>query len=216
MVKNTKKPQSTRVAHKRQQARREILESAQAILVESGPEAVTLASVAGRLGMTKQSIYHYFASKEALTRGLVTTLLDDEIGALIKAVRRSKSKDMVLGALIKAFYLHYVEQLAAFRIIYCQSQLYSSSGTTLDDVTLRDEIHPRTRHLFDVLEEKIAGETASKTEQRRARQLAFTAWTSVLGLMTMLSVADATNDPIAHSEKALIRTMADVFNAAAG
>jgi len=214
MVEKTNKQPSARVARKRQQVRREILEYAQAILSESGPEAVTLASVAGRLGMSKQSLYHYFASKEALIRGLVTTLLDAEIEALLKVINSRKSDRKILGALIQSFYAHYLNNLDAFRIIYCQSQLYSSSSAALDDLTLREEIHPRTRLLFDVLEERIAGKAATKAKRQRARQLAFTAWTSALGLVTMLGVADATDDPVVHSDKALLKTLSDVFDAA--
>ncbi len=74
MLKNTQKAPSARIAQKREQARHEILDIAQAILREAGPEAITLASVAGQMGMTKQSLYHYYSSKEALVRALVTTL----------------------------------------------------------------------------------------------------------------------------------------------
>ena len=214
MVEKTNKPPSARVTRKRQQVRREILEYAQAILSESGPESVTLASVAGRLGMTKQSLYHYFASKEALIRGLVTTLLDAEIEALLKAINSRKSDRKILGALIQSFYAHYADNLDAFRTVYCQSQLYSSSRAALDELTLREEIHPRTRLLFDVLEERIAGKGATRAKRQRARQLAFTAWTSVLGLVTMLGVADATDDPVVHSDNALLKTLTDVFDAA--
>ena len=208
----SKRQPSARVAHKREQARREILETAQAILSEGGVEAVTLASVAGELGMTKQALYHYFPSKEALVRGLITTLLDDEIDTLIAAVEAVSDGEKILGTLIRAFYAHYIDRLDAFRTVYCQSQLYASTGTAIDEATLRDEIHPRTRQLFDVLEERIAGSAASAAERRRMRQLAFTAWTSALGLMTMLGVADATNDPLVHSDQTLLDTLAGVFD----
>jgi len=212
MVKKKTKATSDRVARKREQARSDILASAQSIMNEAGPEAVTLASVAGQLGMTKQSLYHYFPSKEALVRALVTTLLDQEIEALLAAVAKQKSDGKVLGTLIKAFYAHYINDLAAFRTIYCQTQMYSSFAPNLDETTLREEINPLTRHLFDVLERRIAGVKASRAERKRARQLAFSAWTSALGLMTMLGIADATDDPITHSEKALLRTLSNVFD----
>lgn len=208
------KPTSARVAQKREHARREILSSAQAILREQGPDAVTLASVAGRLSMTKQALYHYFASKEALDRGLVTKLLDEEIEALLSAINALRSNKRVLGVLIQTFYAHYSNNLDSFRTIYSQSQMYSASASKLDETTLREEIHPRTRHLFDVLELKIAGDDATRAERKSARQLAFTAWTSILGMMTMLSVADATDDPIAHSEQALLKVLSSVFDAA--
>jgi type VI protein secretion system component VasF len=93
--------------------------------------------------------------------------------------------------------------------------LYSSADTKLDESTLREEIHPRTRHLFDVIEDRLSGADAGKAKRRRVRQLAFTAWMSALGLMTMLSVASANNDPIAQSEKALLKVLSGVFDGAA-
>jgi AcrR family transcriptional regulator len=212
MLKNTKRAPSARIAQKREQVEREILEIAQSILSKGGPNAITLASVAGRLGMTKQSLYHYFSSKEALIRALVVTLLDQEIEVLLAAVEKQKSDKKVLGTLIRAYYAHYVDNLGAFRAIYCCTQMYAPLKSDLDEITLREEIHPRTRQLFDVLERRIAGEGASRAERKRARQLAFTAWTSALGLMTMLGVADATDDPVMHPEKALLKTLSAVFD----
>lgn len=211
----SKRQRSTRVARKRQQARREILETAQQLLSEGGVEAVTLASVAGELGMTKQALYHYFPSKEALIRGLVTTLLDEEIESLIAAVEAVSASEKILGALIRAFYTHYIDRLDAFRTVYCQIQLYSPGGSAIDDVTLREEINPRTQQLFDILEERLSPASASKAVRRRMRQLAFTAWTSALGLVTMLGVADATDDPLVHSDRNLLNTLAGVFDQAA-
>lgn len=215
MVKKDSYQPSTRVAQKRRRARREIIDSAQAILAQSGHDGVTLGSVAGQLGMTKQSLYHYFPSKEALDQALVTALLDAEIESLLKALNGRRASKKVLGTLIQAFYSHYSGNLDAFRTIYCRSQLYSTVDTKLDELTLRDEIHPRTRRLFDALEDRLSGPGAGKAKRRRARQLAFSAWTSALGLMTMLSVASANNDPIAQSEKALLKVLSDVFDAAA-
>ena len=211
----SKRQPSPRVKQKYAQARQEVLETALALLQSGGVEAVTLAAVAGEMGMTKQALYHYFSSKEDLVRSLVTTLLDAEIEALIGAIEKVESGAESLGTLIRAFYEHYVGRLDAFRSIYCQSQLYSSPGPTLDADTVKEEINPRTRHLFDVLEERIAGSSASKDRRERMRRLAFSAWLSALGLMTMLGVADALNDPLVHSDEDLLDTLADVFDEAA-
>lgn len=214
MVKKIKKTPSDRIAKKRERVECEILDIAQSILSDAGPKAVTLASVAGQLGMTKQSLYHYFSSKDALVRTLVTNLLNQEIQALLEAVAKQKSDKKVLGTLIKAFHTHYVDNLGAFRAVYCHTQMDSLSKVDLDTVTLREQIHPRTRQLFGVLEHRIAGDRASRAERKRARQLAFTAWTSALGLMTMLGVADANDDPITHTDTALLRTLSQVFDEA--
>jgi len=211
----SKRQPSPRVKQKYAQARQEVLETALALLQSGGVEAVTLAAVAGEMGMTKQALYHYFSSKEDLVRSLVTTLLDAEIEALIGAIEKVESGAESLGTLIRAFYEHYIGRLDAFRSIYCQSQLYSSPGPTLDPDTVKDEINPRTRHLFDVLEERIAGSSASKDRRERMRRLAFSAWLSALGLMTMLGVADALNDPLVHPDADLLDTLAGVFDEAA-
>jgi AcrR family transcriptional regulator len=206
---------SARVARKHEQVRQETLAAAQSILLQGGPEAVTLASVAGELGMTKQALYHYYASKDALLRALVTTLLDDEIETLIDAVEAVDSGKETLSTLIKAFYNHYINHLDAFRSVYCQSQLYRGPDSAIDEDTIRDEINPRTRHLFDILEARIATSPKSKAQRERLRQLAFTAWLSALGLMTMLGVAEALDDPLIHSDEDLLSTLSDVFDSAA-
>ena len=208
-----KRQPSPRVQRKHAQARQEILEVAQDILHEHGIDSVTLASVAGRLGMTKQALYHYFPSKEGLVRNLVTTLIENETNALIVAIEESDAVENTLGTLIHAFYDHYISRLNAFRAVYCQSQLYTTP--TLDKDTIRTEVNPRTRHLFDVLEERMARGSMSRPERERVRKLAFTAWLSALGLLTMLGVADALDDSLLHSDRDLLRCLSTVFEAAA-
>jgi AcrR family transcriptional regulator len=202
---------SARVREKRRQARNDILDAARRLLNEQGVDAVTLASVAAALGMTKPALYHYFPSKDALVSALITSLLADEIETLIAAVEAEDDPVETLPALIRAFHAHYRERLDAFRIVYSQSQLVSALEIGMDPQTLRDEVNPRTRHLFDVLEDRLAAPGASAAQRRELRRLAFTAWTSVLGLMTMLSVADATGDPLTHSDEDLLDTLVAVF-----
>jgi AcrR family transcriptional regulator len=162
--------------------------------------------------MTKQAIYHYFPSKEALVRSLVAALVDTEIETLIGAIKDVDSGSKSLGTLIRAFYNHYIGRLDAFRFVYCQSQLFSGDGAELDQDTIQKDINPRTRHLFDVLEARIIATAASEAEHKRVRTLAFTAWVSALGLVTMLGVADAVNDPLVHSDEDLLHTMSSVFD----
>jgi AcrR family transcriptional regulator len=206
---------SPRVQKKRDQARREILDVARKLLKEGGVEAVTLASVAGVLDMTKQALYHYFPSKEALTRSLVTALIDDEVESLVAAIAAVDSEKETLGTLIRAFYDHYINDLNGFRAVYCQLQLYSPSDQSMDERTIRDDINPRTRHLFDSLEARLTTRGMSKSRRERLRRLAFTAWTSALGLMTIRGVTDALDDPLVHSDEDLLATLAATFDGAA-
>jgi len=118
----------------------------------------------------------------------------------------------VLGVMIRAFYDHYIRNLQSLRAIYCQSQLLPMSAMGMDEATLREEINPRTRHLFDVLEEHLTDASTSSSERRRMRRLAFSAWLSALGLMTMLGVAESAQDPLIYSDKELVDTLTRVYD----
>ena len=213
--KKAERQRSPRVERNRQRTRQEIIHAAREILHEGGIDETTLASVAGKLGMTKQALYHYFASKEALIKSLVTTLLDAEIHSITSAIGDSDSTTGVLGTMIRAFYNHYIDRLDALRTVYCQSQLHPVSALGLDKDALRDEINPRTNNLFDLLQERLSNSSMSAAECANMRRLAYTAWLAALGLLTMLGVADATRDPLIHSDQDLLDTLADVFNDAA-
>ena len=210
-----KSSKSPHIARKYARVQRDILEVAQGILLDRGVEAVTLESVAGELGMTKQALYHYFPSKEALMRSLITTLLSDEVATLTRAIEDSDTPGSVLATLIRSFYHHYIDRLEAFRTVYCQSQLYSADHSTIDKDTVQREINPRTRHLFDVLESRLAAGIADPDRRAELRRLSFIAWLSALGLLTMLGVADAADDPLVHSDEALLDALAQVFENAA-
>jgi hypothetical protein len=148
-------------------------------------------------------------------QSLIAALLDEEIEYLIRTVEQTGAGENPLGTLIQAFHSHYAGRLNAFRLVYCQSQLLTGPGAKLDEDTLRKDINPRTRHLFDVLEGRMSPAGANQQERERQRQLAFSAWLSALGLMTMLGIADATNDPLIHSDERLLLTLKHVFDQAA-
>ena len=207
---------SQHVLKKRARLRQDILAQARHLLQEGGVEAVTLAALAAQLGLTKQALYHYFPSKEALMGGLVTELLDEEIRTLINAVEKVGPGKGVLGLMIEAFHRHYSKHLEAFRLVYCQTQLAPVTMLGMNEKVLREEINPRTRHLFDVLEEKLGRPGDRVLDRKRKRQLAFSAWLAALGLMTMLGVSEAARDPLIHSDRELLNTLKRTFDTAAG
>lgn len=218
---NRKKPSATpknvvssHVQRKRAELRRKILAAARRVLTESGVEAVTLASVAGEVGLTKQALYHYFPNKEALVGTLVASLLNEEVEAILAAVEATKDNRAVLGTVIQAFYQHYIDQLPVFRVVYCQSQITALNPLQLDQQTLREQVNPVTKNLFDVLQDRLAGPRASASRRRQVRQLAFSAWLAALGLMTMLGITEATRDPLIHTDKQLLDTLVRTFNQA--
>ena len=59
------------------------LDAARALLVESGPQAVTLKAVAARIGRTHAILLHHFGSAE----GLQTALIERMAGAITGTIR---------------------------------------------------------------------------------------------------------------------------------
>ena len=62
----------------------EIKQTARKILVEQGPEAVTLRAIAREMGMTAPALYRYFGSHEDLIQHVVGDIFN-EIGAGVEA-----------------------------------------------------------------------------------------------------------------------------------
>lgn len=73
---------------------REITGTARRILVEEGPEAVTLRAIAREMGMTAPALYRYFGSHDELLRHLVGDLFNELTGALRAATGDVPSGDM--------------------------------------------------------------------------------------------------------------------------
>ncbi|MBB5935008.1 TetR/AcrR family transcriptional regulator [Streptomyces zagrosensis] len=71
---------------RRAAATQEILDAAEAQIVEHGPSALSLRAVARSLGMTVQALYHYFPNRDALVTALVVKTYDDLADAVQAAV----------------------------------------------------------------------------------------------------------------------------------
>lgn len=74
-----------------QDSRDGALAAARAILIEQGPQAVTLKAVAGRIGRTHANVLHHFGSAHGLQKALACSLgeqITTKIGDAVLAVRR--------------------------------------------------------------------------------------------------------------------------------
>jgi TetR/AcrR family transcriptional repressor of bet genes len=82
--------------------RRELAEAAYEILQEQGISGTTLAKVAGRAGMSKGIVLHYFRNKDDLLKAvmrLANALLRDEV---VRRVRRAKGERGRIEAIVAA------------------------------------------------------------------------------------------------------------------
>jgi AcrR family transcriptional regulator len=69
------------------------VEAARALLVESGPSAVTLKAVAGRVGRTHANLLHHFGSAGGLHTALITRMAADIVSTIRAAVLRVRAGD---------------------------------------------------------------------------------------------------------------------------
>lgn len=76
-----------------EESRDNALEAARIILIESGPQAVTLKAVAARIGRTHANVLHHFGSAEGLQRALMASLADTIAATIVEAVARATSTD---------------------------------------------------------------------------------------------------------------------------
>lgn len=67
------------------------LEAARVLLIEAGPQAVTLKAVAGRIGRTHANLLHHFGSAAGLQRDLAAHLAQTVCSTIAEAVRASRA-----------------------------------------------------------------------------------------------------------------------------
>ena len=73
-----------------QESRSAALEAARAILIEDGPQAVTLKAVAARIGKTHANLLHHFGSAAGLQSELARTISERVTAGIAEAVQRTR------------------------------------------------------------------------------------------------------------------------------
>ena len=74
-----------------EESRNSALEAARALLIETGPQSVTLKAVAGRIGRTHANLLHHFGSASGLQKALAEHLARSVCDTIIDAVRASRA-----------------------------------------------------------------------------------------------------------------------------
>lgn len=76
-----------------EESRAAALDAARALLVEVGPQAVTLKAVGARIGRTHANLLHHFGSAEGLQTALIADLAARIVGTIKAAVIRSREAE---------------------------------------------------------------------------------------------------------------------------
>ena len=76
-----------------EESRTVALEAARQLLIEDGPQAVTLKAVASRIGKTHANLLHHFGSAAGLQSALAASISERVTLGIVEAVERSRQGD---------------------------------------------------------------------------------------------------------------------------
>ncbi len=74
-----------------EESRTAALEAARLLLIETGPQSVTLKAVAGRIGRTHANLLHHFGSASGLQKALARHLAETVCATIKDAVRATRA-----------------------------------------------------------------------------------------------------------------------------
>ncbi|WP_439574408.1 TetR/AcrR family transcriptional regulator [Phreatobacter sp.] len=201
-----------RQQRRRDRSREDILAAARTVLLRDGIAAVTLDAVAREAGMSKTGLYYYFASKEVLVFELVFAIWAGKGERVRDAVETVETGPAALAAIIRNTVEGYAPQMDDFRLAFMLGQVSSSAGFQLSAEQFA-RIRPINDMIFGGAARKLAG--GSPRSKVEPRMLAFLAYVSALGLLTMKGLVESQGDPLLYSDEQLVDALSKVFAAAA-
>ncbi|MBA3577314.1 MAG: TetR/AcrR family transcriptional regulator [Sphingomonas sp.] len=97
------------------------IEAARALLLENGPQAVTLKAVAARVGKTHANLLHHFGSAAGLQAELARSIAEEVTSSIAEAVERARNGEAdareIVDRTFDAFDKQGAGALAAWMII---------------------------------------------------------------------------------------------------
>jgi len=106
-----------RIVKKPEERRKEIIEMAQKLFLEKEYESTSLNDVVAALGVAKGTVYHYFASKEALLDAVVENMTEQYLSKVrskalgMKAISLEKLKALNKAMNVSSDWKHTLENL---------------------------------------------------------------------------------------------------------
>lgn len=197
---------------RRERTREDILAAARVVLLRDGIATMTLDAVAREAGMSKTGLYYYFASKEALVFELMFSIWEQQGARVRDAVAGIDTGPAALSTIIRNTVEGYAPRMDDFRLAFLLGQVSNSSR-----VEISAEQFARIRPLNDMVLEEAARKLTAEGPRGAVepRLLAFLAYVSALGLLTMKGFVESHGDPLRYSDEQLVEALGKVFAAAA-
>lgn len=170
-----------------QQSRSVALEAARRLLIEQGPQAVTLKAVAARIGRTHANLLHHFGSAAGLQSELARSIADSVTGSISEAVERARSGESdpreIVDRTFDAFGKEGAGALAAWMILSgnrdALDPILQSIRSLVDQLSVEHEEHRVPESTLSLvlaaLGDALLGEAISRAlglERDTARKIA--------------------------------------------
>ncbi len=138
------KPAAKRVRRTADEARRLILDAAEARLAKQGPEGLRLQDIARDVGISHPAILHHFESREGLVRALIaranTQLRDSLLGALGKGDASRDAADHI-GHVFEALSDRGTARLLSWLLLTGRATEQSDAHNVMGEIV--DVLHAR-------------------------------------------------------------------------
>ncbi|MAM63904.1 TetR/AcrR family transcriptional regulator [Maritimibacter sp. UBA3975] len=177
-----------------------ILDTAREILASGGTGALSFDAIARELGKSKQAVLYWFPTKQALMSALYVPWLEAEADVAVAALEGREHADAI-RAFVHAVAAFHLADLHRFRLIYLLPQVQRTVANERPVAGVVEAVHPVTDRLYAALAAKLDGEGT------RAEATAIHA--AVLGLVLMVSLGDALDDPLKHGTDGLVSALAE-------
>ncbi|MGD8378358.1 MAG: TetR/AcrR family transcriptional regulator [Gammaproteobacteria bacterium] len=117
-------PQEAEVAGKRSAKHDAIVEAARQVFLETGYDAASMDAIATRAGVSKQTVYNHFGSKEDLFAAIIRSTCRNLLGPLCQDGAVNAPPETALRALATSFLKTMLvpDTLALYRVILSEAQ----------------------------------------------------------------------------------------------
>ena len=193
----------------------QLIATARDVVLRSGLAGFTLAAVADELALTKPALYYYFDSKEALLFELLLREWVETAAEVQAAVEDTESGTDAVEQLMRTVFDRYRNRLELFVLFFKMGP-----GGEFEEIigpTELERIRPINNMLYGGAETRLRADqnTGRFPKNRDPRRFAFNAHMAVIGLLNMMAIAAAANDPLIHSDDDMIDDMCTTFRDAA-
>ncbi len=200
---------STRTERRHALAKADFVDAAYAVIEQHGFKGFTLDLVASHVGLRKQAIYHYFPSKEAVLFEVALAELTRSAQAVADAVDKVESGVDAIEALLRTYFHAFAGKIRLFQISHTALPFFDFKRMMSGDNLVR--IRPLNDLLYAGAAQRLHADSKGTLSLADARRLAFVAYTSVVGLLTMKALVESADDPLVHQDTAMIDTLVSVF-----